>query len=41
LRTGSSEQPTFPREFRSRLDPYVRAKFDELWQASQHPEDDY
>jgi hypothetical protein len=23
------------------LDPYVRAKFDELWALAQHPEDDY
>jgi hypothetical protein len=30
-----------PRDFGSRLDPYVREKFDELWLASQHPDDDY
>jgi hypothetical protein len=30
-----------PREFREALDPYVRAKYDELWQAAQGPEDDY
>jgi hypothetical protein len=30
-----------PREFAGQLDPYVRAKFDELWLASRHPEDDY
>jgi hypothetical protein len=30
-----------PREFAEQLDPYVRAKFDELWQLAQHPEEDY
>jgi len=30
-----------PREFGDSLDPYVRAKYDELWQAAQAPEDDY
>lgn len=30
-----------PRDFGARLDPYVRGRFDELWLASQHPEDDY
>jgi hypothetical protein len=30
-----------PRELGDKLDPYVRAKYDELWQAAQHPEDDY
>jgi len=30
-----------PREFGARLDPYVRDKFDELWLASRHPEEDY
>jgi len=30
-----------PREFGAQLDPYVRDKFDELWLASRHPEDDY
>ncbi len=30
-----------PRDFGARLDPYVRAKFEELWLASRHPEDDY
>jgi hypothetical protein len=29
------------RDFASRLDPFVRAKFDELWLLAQHPEDDY
>jgi hypothetical protein len=30
-----------PRELGESLDPYVRAKYDELWQTAQHPEDDY
>jgi hypothetical protein len=30
-----------PREFADALDPYVRAKYDELWQAAQGDEDDY
>jgi hypothetical protein len=30
-----------PRDFAAQIDPYVRAKFDELWLASRHPEDDY
>ena len=30
-----------PREFAAGLDPYVRAKFDELWLAAQHPDEDY
>jgi len=30
-----------PRDFADQLDPYVRPKFDELWLASRHPEDDY
>lgn len=29
------------RELGSTLDPYVRAKYDELWTLAQHPEDDY
>jgi hypothetical protein len=29
------------REFAARLDPFVRGKYEELWLASQHPEDDY
>ena len=29
------------RNFGERLDPYVRDKFEELWLASRHPEDDY
>ena len=30
-----------PRDFGGKIDPYVRAKFEELWLASRHPEDDY
>jgi len=30
-----------PRDFGARIDPYVRDKFEELWLASRHPEDDY
>ena len=30
-----------PRSFGAEIDPYVRAKFDELWLASQHSEEDY
>jgi len=30
-----------PRELGQALDPYVRAKYDELWQAAQHPDEDY
>jgi hypothetical protein len=30
-----------PRELGQGLDPSVRAKYDELWDAAQHPEDDY
>ncbi len=30
-----------PRELATDLDPWVREKFDELWVAAQHPEDDY
>ena len=30
-----------PRDFAAQIDPYVRVKFEELWLASQHPEDDY
>lgn len=30
-----------PRAFGDGLDPYVRAKFDELWQTAQHAADDY
>ena len=35
------EAAKLPRAFASSLDPYVQAKFDELWQSAQHPEDDY
>lgn len=35
------ERAALPRETANTLDPYVRAKFDELWQTAQHPEDDY
>ena len=27
--------------FAAQIDPYVRAKFEELWHASRHPEEDY
>jgi len=30
-----------PRELGQTLHPYVRPKYDELWQTAQHPEDDY
>lgn len=30
-----------PHDFGARLDPYVRDKFEELWLASRHSEDDY
>lgn len=30
-----------PHDFGARLDPYVRGKFEELWLASRHPEEDY
>ncbi len=30
-----------PRDFGAQINPYVRDKFDELWVASRHPEDDY
>jgi hypothetical protein len=30
-----------PRTLGAELDPYVRPKYEELWQAAQHPEDDY
>lgn len=30
-----------PRHFAEELDPYVRPKYDELWQAAQAAEDDY
>jgi len=34
-------EASLPREFVVQLDPYVRDKFEELWLAAQHPEDDY
>jgi len=30
-----------PRELAQTLDPYVRAKYDELWQTAQRPDEDY
>jgi len=30
-----------PRELAEELDPYVRGKYEELWQAAQHPADEY
>lgn len=36
-----AERRKLPRELGAQLDPSVRAKFDELWLAAQHPEDDY
>lgn len=30
-----------PREFAADLNPYVRQKFDDLWQTAQHQPDDY
>ena len=30
-----------PQTFASQLDPYVRAKFGELWVLAQHPDEDY
>ena len=35
------EVAKLPRDLGQGLDPFVRAKFDELWQNAQHPEDDY
>jgi len=35
------EVKQLPRDFADQLDPYVRAKYDELWQAAQHAVDDY
>ncbi len=29
-----------PRDFADRLDPFVRDKFDELWQIAQHPDEE-
>jgi len=30
-----------PRDLAAQLDPYVRAKYEELWQTAQHPDEDY
>ena len=30
-----------PKAFADRLNPFVRSKFDELWEVAQPPEDDY
>jgi hypothetical protein len=30
-----------PRDLGSTLDPYVQAKYDELWALAQHADDDY
>ena len=30
-----------PRDFAEKLDPYVRARFLELWEIAQHPDDEY
>jgi hypothetical protein len=30
-----------PRELAEKLDPYVRAKYEELWQTAQRPDEDY
>jgi hypothetical protein len=35
------ESSRLPRELGEQLDPYVRDKYDELWSAAQHPDDDY
>jgi hypothetical protein len=35
------EVTKLPRDLASTLDPYVRAKYDELWQTAQHADDDY
>lgn len=32
---------SLPRDFALQLNPYVRAKYDELWTLAQHPDDDY
>jgi hypothetical protein len=34
-------EASLTRDFAARLDPCVRDMFQELWLASQHPEDDY
>jgi len=35
------EVAKLPQDFGQALDPYVRQKYDELWQTAQRPEDDY
>jgi hypothetical protein len=35
------ETHKLPQAMREQLDPYVREKFDELWQIAQHEPDDY
>jgi len=30
-----------PRELSETLAPYVRAKYEELWQSAQRPDEDY
>jgi hypothetical protein len=35
------EASRLPRELGQALDPFVRAKYDELWTSAQHPEEDY
>ncbi len=35
------EVTRLPRELAGQLDPWVRAKYEELWQNAQHEEDDY
>jgi hypothetical protein len=35
------ESDKLPRELADSLNPYVGAKYLELWQSAQHPEDDY
>ena len=32
---------SLPRDFADQLNPFVRSKFDELWEAAQLPSDDY
>jgi len=38
---GVIRAAALPRDFGARLDPYVRDKFEELWLAARHPEEDY
>jgi hypothetical protein len=32
---------SLPKQFADQLDPYVRTKYDELWHAAQHPDEEY